>query len=79
MELRRLRLAELEPHTRNPRRIEPQALEGLKASISSFGYVEPIIWNARTGRVVGGHQRMRALEELGQTEAEVVVVCQVSP
>jgi len=74
MELRRLPLAQLSPHPRNPRRIEPQALEGLKASISSFGYVEPIIWNARTGRVVGGHQRMRALEELGETEAEAVVV-----
>jgi DNA modification methylase len=49
-------------------------MHGLKTSIEKFGYVEPIIWNARTERVVGGHQRLRALEELGHTEAEVVVV-----
>lgn len=27
--------------------------EKLKASIESFGYVEPIVWNERTGNMVG--------------------------
>jgi DNA modification methylase len=74
LEIRLLSLSDLQPHPCNPRYIQPIALEGLKASIGTFGYVEPIIWNARTERVVGGHQRLRALEELGHTEAEVVVV-----
>lgn len=74
MNLRRIDLHRLLPHPRNPRHIAPAALDGLKSSISTFGYVEPIIWNSRTDRVVGGHQRLRALQELGHTEAEAVVV-----
>ena len=31
--------------------------EKLRRSIETFGYVEPIIWNERTGNIVGGHQR----------------------
>ena len=31
--------------------------EKLKRSIEEFGNVEPIVWNKRTGNVVGGHQR----------------------
>jgi DNA modification methylase len=74
MELRTLQLSQLKSHPRNPRRIEPEALDGLKASIEQFGYVEPIIWNERSGHVVGGHQRIKALSELGRDEAEAVVV-----
>lgn len=46
----------------------------LKNSIEKFGYVEPIIWNERTGNVVGGHQRLQVLKDLGQKEVEVQVV-----
>ena len=36
--------------------------------------MEPIIWNERTGRVVGGHQRLKVLLEKGAEEIETVVV-----
>ena len=42
--------------------------------MSEFGYVELIIWNNRTGHVVGGHQRLKILQETGQQEIECVVV-----
>ena len=42
--------------------------------VERFGLVEPIVWNKRTGRVVGGHQRLKALEALGVSEAQAVVV-----
>lgn len=58
----------------NPRRISERALNGLKASLVRFGLVQPIIWNERTGHIVGGHQRIKALSALGETEALVVVV-----
>lgn len=32
------------------------------------------MWNKRTGHVVGGNQRLKALEELGVEEVDVVVV-----
>ncbi|MCI1777673.1 site-specific DNA-methyltransferase [Paenibacillus lautus] len=49
--------------------------EKLKSSIEEFGYVEPIVWNERTGNMVGGHQRYKIMvHELGHTELEVSVV-----
>ena len=49
--------------------------EKLKRSIEEFGYVEPIVWNERTGNMVGGHQRYKILvNEQGHTELQVSVV-----
>ena len=48
--------------------------EKLKRSIEEFGYVEPVIWNQRTGNVVGGHQRLKVLKDLGHTEIDCVIV-----
>ena len=69
-----LPLADLAPADWNPRRISEGALEGLKASVERFGLVEPVVWNKRSGRVVGGHQRLKALAALGASEAQAVVV-----
>ena len=48
--------------------------EKLKNSIQEFGYVEPVIINDRTGKIVGGHQRINVLRDLGYKEIEVVHV-----
>lgn len=48
--------------------------EKLKRSIEEFGNVEPIIWNKRSGNVVGGHQRLKVLLEKGEKEVECTVV-----
>lgn len=48
--------------------------EKLKNSIKEFGYVEPIVWNKRTGNVVGGHQRLKILKNEGQKKVKVSVV-----
>lgn len=61
----------------NPRKdLQPgdPEFEKLKRSIDEFGYVEPVIWNKRTGNVVGGHQRLKVLKYLGHTEVDCVVV-----
>ena len=47
--------------------------ESLKRSIEVFGYVDPIIINA-DGTVIGGHQRLNVLIDLGYSEADVAVV-----
>jgi len=46
----------------------------LARSIDKFGYVEPIIWNERTGNVVGGHQRLKILIASGVKKIDVSVV-----
>lgn len=72
--LRRLSMAVLERAPYNPRTISTKAKQGLAASIRTFGLVEPIIWNERTGYIVGGHQRYNELLEAGVTETDVIVV-----
>jgi len=67
-------IEELVPAEWNPRSISSEALDGLEKSIDRFGLVQPIIWNKRTQRVVGGHQRLRVLQRKGAVTAEVVVV-----
>ena len=68
---------DLLPADYNPRKdLKPGDLEyeKLKRSIEQFGYVEPVIWNKTTGRVVGGHQRLKVLIDMGHTEVDCVVV-----
>ncbi|MEP0814509.1 MAG: DNA modification methylase [bacterium] len=67
-------LSELIPAPYNPRTITEAAMRGLKASIERFGLVQPIVFNRRTGHVVGGHQRVKALQAAGETEAQCVIV-----
>ena len=69
--------ADLLPADYNPRKdLKPgdAEYEKLKRSIEQFGYVEPVIWNKTTGRVVGGHQRLKVLIDMSITEVECVVV-----
>jgi ParB-like chromosome segregation protein Spo0J len=71
----RMKLAALNPAPYNPRTISEAAKQGLKASITRYGCVEPIIANKRTHfTIVGGHRRYEVLLELGETETDVVVV-----
>lgn len=70
-------LRELLPADYNPRKqLRPgdPEYEKLKRSINTFGYVEPIIYNKRNGVVVGGHQRLSVLKDLGFEEVECVEV-----
>lgn len=48
--------------------------EKLKRSIEQFGNVEPIVWNERTGNVVGGHQRLSVLKSMGFDKVPCSVV-----
>ena len=77
MLIEKKKTAELLPAEYNPRKdLKPgdEEYEKLKRSIEEFGYVEPVIWNKTTGRVVGGHQRLKVLIDLGITEVDCVVV-----
>lgn len=72
----RRKISDLRPAEYNPRkRLTPEDSEyqKLKASIETFGYVDPIIIN-KDGTVIGGHQRLFVLQDLGYDEADVAVV-----
>ena len=77
MKIERKPLKALKRAAYNPRKKLKEGdkeYEKIKSSIEAFGNVEPLVWNERTGNLVGGHQRMTVLQDLGYTEAEVVVV-----
>ncbi len=77
VEIRTLKAEQLKAADYNPRKdLQPEDAEyqKLRRSIEEFGYVEPIIWNERTGNVVGGHQRLKVLLEKGTEDIECVVV-----
>ncbi len=66
-----LSLDALRPAAYNPRKklkSGDKEYEKIKNSILEFGYVEPIIVNYDM-TVIGGHQRLTVLKDLGYTEA----------
>jgi hypothetical protein len=52
----------------NPRSLSPEARALLKKKMGTTGLVQPIVWNKRTGNIVGGHQRVRVLDDLESGE-----------
>ena len=76
MQWQTLPLGQLRPAAYNPRKaLKPSDKEyqKIKNSIQEFGYVEPIIVNFDM-TVIGGHQRLTVLKDLGYTEAQCVVL-----
>ena len=76
MQWQTLPLSQLRPAAYNPRKaLKPSDKEyqKIKNSIQEFGYVEPIIVNFDM-TVIGGHQRLTVLKDLGYTEAQCVVL-----
>lgn len=77
MQIEKKKVIDLIPADYNPRKdLKPgdKEYEKLKRSINEFGYVDPLIWNKRTSRLVGGHQRLKVLKDMGIDEVDVVVV-----
>ncbi len=77
MNLQHISFDQINPAPYNPRKnLKPgdPEYDKLKRSIDEFGCVEPLVWNQRSGNLVGGHQRLKVLIEQGQTETDVSVV-----
>lgn len=65
-------LRELRPFEENPRTITEAQYAKLKTSLSEFGYHSRIKATPDL-RVIGGHQRLRAMRELGYEMVAVLV------
>ncbi len=77
MIIKKIPIGDVKPAAYNPRKdLQPGDPEYIKLwkSIDEFDIVEPLIWNERTGNLVGGHQRLKILKDRGDTEVEVSVV-----
>lgn len=56
-----MKLNDLTPAAYNPRKISDEQLQRLKKSLAEFGDLSGIVFNRRTGNIVGGHQRLKCL------------------
>jgi ParB-like chromosome segregation protein Spo0J len=77
MEIREIPIKDINPATYNPR-IDLQPgdadYDKLAKSLEEFDLVEPLVWNEKTGNLVGGHQRLKIMEARGDKTATVSVV-----
>lgn len=52
----------------NPRTIDAYAKAKLEKNLRKVGLLEPLVWNKRTGNLVGGHQRLSCLDAIAGTD-----------
>lgn len=72
-----MKIADLIPADYNPRQLTEKQFNDIKASISKFGFIDPVIVNQHPDRkniIVGGHQRCRVAADLGYKEVPTVFV-----
>lgn len=69
-ELVKLKLSEIHPYERNPRKITEKAVDDCAESIRQCGYRAKIIVD-ENNVIIAGHTRLQALQKLGWKEAEV--------
>jgi len=77
MKIKELGLSQVNPAPYNPRKdLKPKDKEykKLERSISEFGLVQLLVYNERTGNLVGGHQTLKILKEKGKEKAKMSVV-----
>lgn len=73
-ENRRIHRSQIKNAPYNPRAISDKAKKKLRENIKRVGLIDLPIWNKRTGHIVGGHQRMSALDALeGTSDYDVMV------
>lgn len=77
MEIEIIMLSDYAEAPYNPRKnLKPSDPEyqKLERSIDEFGFIEPLVVNKRTKRIIAGHQRARVLRARGVLGAEAVIV-----
>ncbi len=52
-------LSQLKSNPKNPRRVTDKKLDMLKKALFEFGDLSGIVFNRKTGQLVGGHQRVK--------------------
>tara|TARA_R110002153_G_scaffold26421_9_gene82965 strand:+ start:7974 stop:8540 length:567 start_codon:yes stop_codon:yes gene_type:complete len=72
MKKKTLKLTDIKPYPKNPRKISEPAVEVVKRSIEEFGYNSPIVVD-KDNVVIMGHTRLKALQALKWDKCSVVV------
>ena len=75
MKVVKRKISELIPADYNPRRLTEEQEKHLTESLTEFGLVDPVIVNMNSERkniIIGGHQRLKVWQKLGNKEIDCV-------
>ena len=77
MDIQTIAIDQINPAVYNPRKDlgpgDPD-YDKLEKSMVEFDYIDPLIWNKRSGNLVGGHQRLKILKSWDFKVVDVSVV-----
>ena len=76
--VRNVAIDEIIPYENNPRRIRPEAVKAVAASIREFGFKVPVVID-EDRVIVTGHTRVLAARELGMHEVPCIVADDLTP
>lgn len=68
-----MKVSDLKPNEKNPRRISDKQKERLKKSLEEFGDLSGIVYNKRSGKLIAGHQRAEILKDAIVDEENKVI------
>ena len=71
-EVQQMKLADIHPYERNPRKIGKNAIEAVAKSIETFGWQQPIVVD-KEHTIIVGHTRYLAAQYLGLKDVPVLV------
>lgn len=72
-EVKTIKLGDLKPYERNPRRMKKYAFDKLKQNIERDGYRNPIVVDTDL-TMIGGHHRLKALKAIGYKSKDEIKV-----
>ena len=66
-----MKFSQLKPNPKNPRKITEEKLSQLEKSLKEFGSLDGFVYNRKTDRLIGGHQRQKIFKDAKITQGKV--------
>lgn len=74
LKIKTVKLDTLHEDPGNVRKHGPKNLAAIRDSLTTFGQVEPLVVQQKTGLVIGGNGRLAAMRDMGWQECDVVEI-----
>lgn len=77
MQIENWKIGRLKPYERNSRTHPPEQIAQIKASIREFGFINPVLVDAK-GTIIAGHGRLQAANELNLKTVPVIKLAELN-
>lgn len=68
-----MNITDLKPNPKNPRKVSAKKLKQLERALLEFGDLSGIVFNRKTGQLVGGHQRVELFKKKKDAEIAIII------